>query len=214
MRTRAAVTLALWALVGACQDDITTEFPDGLEPLEDNKLPAIAAGAPLEVLVTKRGEDGFKWVHGRGVIQAAPGAVWALAKDGERMAATCDTDRHAITLGVEPQYEFGFAIHYEVDEVVTVAWDERWRYGTITGTPAAPTLAMIRYQKVFGSDFITTLEGSVQLVARPDPGEVEVQFIEHLDAFGGSADQMEGSMKRRFALLVAAAHGQPVPPCP
>ena len=176
-------------------------------------MPAISGATPAEQLVTKRGEDGYKWVHARGVILAPPGIVWALAKDGERMASICDTDRHSIMLGPEPQYEYGFKIHYEVDEIVTVAWDELWRYGTVDGTPADPALAMVRYQKVFGSDFITTLEGSIQVIAREDPQQTELQFVEHLDAFGGSADQMEGSMKRRFADLAAAAHGEPEPGC-
>lgn len=198
---------------GGCQDDITTEFPAGLEPLEDNKVPEITGASPLEQLVTTRGEDGYKWVHARGVILAPPATLWAAAKDAERMASVCSTDRHTVTLGVEPQYEYGFKIHYEVDEIVTVAWDELWRFGTVDGTPAAPALAMVRYQKVFGSDFITTLEGSIELVARDDPQQTELQFIEHLDAFGGSADQMEASMKRRFALLAAVAHGTAPPGC-
>ena len=92
-----------------------------------------------------------------------------------------------------------------------MAWDELWRYGTITGTPSDPVRAMIRYQKVFGSDFITTLEGSFQLFARPDPGQTELELVEHLDAFGGSADQMEDSMSRRFASLASAAHGPAAP---
>ena len=213
LATGVAFGLAV-ALAAGCQDDIATEFPDGLEPLEDNKNPEITGAAALEQLTTMRGEDGFKWVHGRGVIGAEPGAVWALAEDAERMASTCATDRHTIMVGTEPQYEFGFAIHYEVDQVVTVAWDELWRYGTITGTPAAPTRTMIRYQKVFGSDFINSLEGSIQLLARTDPGQTEVQFVEHLDAFGGSADDMEGAMRRRFTLLLEAAHGRPRPDCP
>ncbi len=204
---------ALCALAVGCQDDIRTEFPEGLEPLEDNRVPAPAGGAPLEQLVTRRGEDGHKWVHGRGTLLAAPGQIWALAKDGDRVASTCDTDRHTITLGVEPQYEFGFKIHYEVDDIVNVAWDELWRYGTITGTPAEPGLAMIRYQKVFGSDFINLLQGSVQILATADPGQTEIQMVEHLDALGGSADQMEASMRRRFELLAAAAHGTPPPTC-
>jgi hypothetical protein len=213
MGERPLLVAVLAALAVGCQDDIVTEFPDGLEPLEDNVAPAIVGADPLEQLVTRQGEDGYRWVHARGVILAAPATIWALTKDGERMASVCDTDRHTITLGPEPQYEFGFEIHYEVDEIVTVAWDELWRYGTIAGTPAEPTLAMIRYQKVFGSDFITLLEGSIQVLAREDPGQTELQFIEHLDAFGGSADQMAASMRRRFALLAAAAHGTAPPGC-
>jgi hypothetical protein len=212
MGERLAVAVLL-ALAAGCQDDIVTEFPDGLEPLEDNAVPPITAVAPVEQLATRRGEDGYKWVHGRGVVLAPPATVWALAKDADLMASVCDTDRHTIALGPEPQYEYGFEIHYEVDQIVTVAWDEVWRYGTVDGTPAAPSLAIVRYQKVFGSDFITTLEGSIELLARPDAGQTELQFIEHLDAFGGSADQMEASMKRRFALLAAAAHGTAPPGC-
>jgi hypothetical protein len=212
------VRVALISLVGTlalgCQDDIRTQFPDGLEPLEDNRVPAPAGGAPLERLVTMRGTDGFKWVHGRGTLLAPPGVIWRLVKDADLLASICDTDRHTITLGVEPQYEFGFKIHYEVDELVTVAWDELWRFGTITGTPTEPALTMVRYQKVFGSDFITTLEGSVQLLATADPGQTEIQMVEHLDAFGGSADQMEAAMRRRFASLAAGAHGTAPPTCP
>lgn len=204
----------LAAFATGCQDDISTQFPDGLEPLEDNKVPAITGASPLEQIVIQKGEDGYKWVHGRGVLLAPPGLIWSLAKDAERLKSACDTDRQTITLGVEPQYEYGFKIHYEVDQVVTVAWDELWRYGTITGTPAEPARTMIRYQKVFGSDFITTIAGSIQLLARPAPDQTEIEMIEHLDAFGGSADQMAASMRRRFALLAAAAHGQPAPPCP
>lgn len=215
MRGALATTLVLLsALAGGCQDDIVTEFPPGLEPLEDNKVPAISGANPVEQLVVKRGEDGYKWVHARGVLLAPPSTIWPLTKDAERMASVCDTDRHSIQVGTEPQYEYGFAIHYEVDEIVTVAWDELWRYGTIDGSPSDPVRAMIRYQKVFGSDFINLLEGSTQLFARADPGQTEVELIEHLDAFGGSADQMEASMQRRFASLAAAAHGTAPPRCP
>ncbi|HVV82376.1 MAG TPA: hypothetical protein VHE35_04825 [Kofleriaceae bacterium] len=210
----AALAVALAAGAAACQDDITTEFPDGLEPLEDNHVPELTGASPLEQLVTLRGEDGYKWVDGRGVILAPPGVVWAATKVPERMVDSCNTDRQTITVGPEPQYEYGFKVHYEVDEVVTVEWDELWRYGTITGTPSDPSLAMIRYQKVFGSDFITTLEGSIEIVARPDPDQTEIQMIEHLDAFGGTADQMESALKQQFALLVAAVHGNPPPSCP
>ena len=210
----AVVAGGLAALSTGCQDDITTQFPDGLEPLEDNQVPAITGASPLEQIVIQKGEDGYKYAHGRGIFLAAPGVIWALAKDGTKVAADCDTDRQTFTVGVEPQYEYGFKAHYEVDNVVTVAWDELWRYGTITGTPAEPTRTMVRYQKVFGSDFITTLAGSIQLLARADPGQTEIEMVEHLDAFGGSADQMQASMQRRFDMLAAAAHHRAPPTCP
>lgn len=206
---RVLALAAACALVAACQDDITTVFPPGLEPLEDNRAPPVDG---TETLRYDSADGDRKRLHGRGVILAPPGVVWAASKDPERMAARCATSRHRAEVGVEPQYEYGFAMHYEVDEIVTVAWDEHWRYGTILGTPAAPDLAIIRYQKVFGSDFISLLEGSILLEASGD-GHTEVQLIEHLTAIGGSLDQMRGSMSRRFAMLRAVAHGDPEPGC-
>lgn len=206
--------LVVVTALAACQDNVTTVFPDGLEPLEDNTAPVPQAGGGVEELLTVQDDDGdVKRLHGRGLVLAPPAVVWAAAKDAERMAAVCATTRHEATVGVEPQYEYGWKIHYEVDEIITVAWDELWRLGTVEGTPEAPTLAMVRYQKVFGSDFITLLEGSI-LIKATDDGATLLEFIEHLSAFRGSFDQMKGSMTHRYQSLVEVAHGRPAPGCP
>jgi len=210
----AILAVLLAVLLAGCQDNVATEFPDGLEPLEDNMVPVPQGGTPTEGISFVTGENDYKWVHGRGYILADPATVWAATKDPERMAATCSTDRHTVMLGLEPQYEYGFQLHYEVDQVITVAWDESWRYGTVLGTPATPELAIIRYQKVFGSDFISLLEGSIQVLATDQPGVTEMQFIEHLSALGGSAGQMQDAMQHRFDIVAAVAHGQPLPACP
>ena len=201
------------AVLIACQDDVATGFPDGLEPLEDNTAPALHSGGSVEGILFTGFDNDPKILHGRGVILASPARVWAAAKDPEHLAARCETDRHTVELGLEPQYELSWEFHYEVDEVLTVAWDELWRFGTIEGRPDAPTLAMIRYQKVFGSDFISLIEGSIQIRAA-EGGNTEVQLIEHLSAIRGSLDVMRGSMRQRYLTLAAVAHDQPVPACP
>ena len=71
---------------------------------------------------------------------------------------------------------------------------------------------MIRYQKVYGSDFISLIEGSIQVRAA-EGGNTELQLIEHLSALRGSLDAMQGSMTQRYITLVALAHGQPLPSC-
>jgi len=201
-------------VAAGCQDDVTTMFPAGLEPLEDNAAPEPPGGPSSEELMLVSSDGEHKWVHGRGFIQVAPALVWAASKDPERVAADCDTTRHMATTGVEPAYEYGFQMHYEVDDVLDVAWDELWRYGTIEGVVEAPTFAIIRYQKVFGSDFITTLEGSAIILATDVPDRTELEFVEHLTALGGSVDNMKRSMQRRFDILSAVVHDQPVPVCP
>lgn len=205
------VLVCLAALAGGCQDNITTVFPPGLEPLEDNKAPSPADGS--ETLVMIEGGGDLKWVHGRAYILAPPAAVWAATQDPEPVVAACATTSHSVMVGVEAQYEYGFMVHYSVDNIVTVEWDEAWRYGTITGTPDAPELAVIRYQKVFGSEYISTLEGSIILYATADPAVTEVAYIERLDALGGDHGNIRSSMEQRFANMRALAHGEPLPGC-
>jgi hypothetical protein len=210
----AACALASGSMVAAgCQDDVTTVFPAGLEPLEDNAAPEPPGGPSSEELMLVSSDGEHKWVHGRGFIQASPAAVWAASKDPERMA-NCDTTSHSATVGVEPAYEYGFEMHYFVDDVLNVEWDELWRYGTIEGVTEAPSFAIIRYQKVFGSDFITNLEGSAIFLATDVAERTEVQFVEHLTALGGSIDNMKHSTQHRFDVLSAVVHGRDIPPCP
>jgi hypothetical protein len=171
------------------------------------------AGAGVEELLTVATTGDVKIVHGRGLI--GPRRRWCgpPAKDPEHLYALRDRPATSAMVGVEPQYEFGWKFHYEVDEIITVAWDELWRFGTITGTPEAPELAIIRYQKVFGSDFITLIEGSIILRAA-EAGATDIEFIEHLAAVRGATSDMAASMRNRFHTLVELGHGRPAPGCP
>jgi hypothetical protein len=196
-----------------CQDDVTTEFPAGLEPLEENAAPEPAGGPSSEELSMVSSDGEHKWVHGRGYIQAPPMDVWAATKDPEHVAG-CDTTSHSAMVGVEPDYEYGFQMHYYVDDILDVEWDELWRYGTIEGVADAPIFTIVRYQKVFGSDFITTLEGSAIIRATDVPGRTEVELIEHLTAVGGSVDNMKHSTQHRYDTLLAVVHGRDIPACP
>src|SRR5262249_2837012 len=142
--------LAVLFLAGsACfGSDVTTMFPPGLEPLEPS-----TAGLPPQpdTVAIVTGENSmFTFGHARGRVSAAPGAVWAALKEPAVVASRRQTDSWSYTLDESPLYEYEFTIHYEVDEILTVDWDEDWRYGTIQGTPESPQLAIIRWQKVFG----------------------------------------------------------------
>ena len=130
------------------------------------------------------------------------------------MVAVCSTDEQHITENTEAQYEYSFLVHYVVHNVLTVEWDDQWRYGVILGTPDDVQLGMIRHQKTQGSDFISLSEGSVQVLATPDPDVSELAFVEHLDAIqGGVTDVLKG-MERNYEALVALVHDAPTPPCP
>lgn len=196
-------------VAASCGGNSITEFPPGLEPLEDNLAGAPAGGGErVEVLAYR--EYGIDRVHARGYIHAPAEAVWAAVKDPEVVVNREDTDVQEVEVGVEPEYEHSLSIRYEVHDLITVEWEERWRYGVVAGEPDGLELAMVRYQKVWGSDFIDLLEGSILIMA-VDDALTEVQFIEHLDALGGGTGEMVGSVERRFERMVAHAHGRPLP---
>lgn len=196
-----------------CFDDITTTFPPGLEPLEANEAPAPGdVDAPLSIAHGEKEE--YLWIHGRGLLAASPADVWAASKDPAVMVHVCATDEQSYEVGVEPEHEYSFSVHYVVETIVTVEWDEVWRYGTVEGTLVDPSLAMVRYQKTYGSDAIELLEGSVQFHSTDDPGVTEVQFVEHVKAFGGTVDDMRAAMTYRFQALRAAIGDGGAPSCP
>jgi hypothetical protein len=209
----ATLVLALASLAG-CQDNVATPFPPGLEPLEDNRVPD-ATGTPTEELRSLQGRSGdTEQAHGRGFVFIDPATLWQLSKDPDAMVARCRTNSQTVTLGGDPMYELDYVVHYVVNDIVTVEWDDQWRYGVIEGTTDAPVLGMIRHQKIQGSDFINVSEGTIQVLATDDPNISELAFVEHLDAISGNADDLLEGMQDNYARLVALAHGLPRPGCP
>lgn len=208
----AVVTLFLTSLLAACQDNVATPFPPGLEPLEDNIVPDQAE--LIEGLRTEsRTSDSIR-VFGRGFVVSEPARLWALTKRPEAMYARCSTDEQTVMAENDPAYEYSFLVHYVVRDILTVEWDDQWRYGVIEGDLDAPELAMIKHQKTRGSDFISVSEGTIQVLATSDPGVSELAFVEHLDAVSGTADQVIKGMQDNYDALIALAHGAPIPACP
>jgi hypothetical protein len=205
--------VALGLLVAACQSNVNTPFPPGLEPLEDNPVPTQQGGARTETLVTQAMDSDYIHVYGRGYVLAPPAAVWLAAKTPQVMVARCSTDSQTITANDDPSYEFSFTVHYVVHEVITVEWNDQWRYGTVEGTPEDPMLAMMRHQKTDGSDLITLSEGTVEVNETDDPNVTELAFVEHLNASGGGDSDVIKGVQNNYNAMVASSHGNPIPAC-
>jgi hypothetical protein len=204
--------MRFWAtalLLAGCQDNIETPFPAGLEPFEDNKVAEQPDGPFVEKLRTATDDNDYIHVYARGFVLMRPVDVWAAAKSSAPNVSTCKPDEWIVTEANEPQYEYSFLVHYIVNDILTVEWDDQWRFGTID-----ETLGMIRHQKVQGSDFIRLSEGTIQVLATSDPNVSELAFVEHLDAVQATtADVLQG-VQHNYDALVATAHGNPIPPCP
>jgi len=206
---------ALWfaVVLAGCQDDISTPFPPGLEPFDDDGVPASLDGTVQETLSHSSSKTDFVRAYGRGFIFEPVATVYAAGHDPQVMIAACSTTSQTVTLDTEPEYELSFLVHYFVDDILDVEWDDQWRGDVVTGTPDAPDLVMVKHQKIQGSDFITLSEGTVELLSTEDPAITEVRFVEHLDAVSaGEGDVLEG-MQSNYDRLLAVAHGNPIPSC-
>jgi hypothetical protein len=200
---------AVLVVLAACQDDIATPFPPGLEPLEDNAVAAQPDGPFDETLRFKTSDTDFIRVYARGFVRLPLTTLWAAAKSSTPNVSTCRTDERIVTEANEPQYEYSFLVHYIVHDVLTVEWDDQWRFGLVTDD-----LAMIRHQKIQGSDFIPLSEGTIQVLATSDPDVSELAFVEHLDATTATTSDVTQGVQHNYDALVAVAHGTPIPPCP
>jgi hypothetical protein len=194
--------------LAGCQDDITTPFPPGLEPLEDNLVAERPDGPFDEVLRTESRSNDYIRIHARGFVRVPFETLWQAAQASEPNVSECKTTSNSVVANNEPQYDFSFLVHYYVDDILDVEWDDQWRFGQITDT-----FGMIRHQKVQGSDFIYLSEGTIQIQATGDPGVTELWFVEHLRAISGSTNEVVGGMRANYDALVELAHGRAIPPC-
>jgi len=197
-------------ILAGCQDDVTTPFPAGLEPLEDNPVTDPSG----EVIVTQSMDTDYIHVYGRGLVFSAPAVIWELAKQPTAMYARCSTDEQSVTPDNDPAYEASFLVHYVVHDILTVEWDDQWRYGVVEGTREAPVLGMVRHQKTQGSDFISLSEGTIEVTETDDPNVTELSFVEHLDATSAGISDVLKGVQHNYDALVAVSHGNPVPACP
>jgi hypothetical protein len=211
----AALALALAPALAAagCQDNISTPFPDGLEPFSDNDLPGDIAAERDETLHTTAAGGGTIRVYGRGFVLAPPSVLWRAALMPEGMVARCQTTRQIFMLDNEPEHELSFLVHYIVEDVLTVEWDDQWRGDLLARDDDASLSAMVKHQKVNGSDFIEVSEGSIQIRTTDDPNVSELWFVEHLEAISGSAADVTSGMQDNYDALVELAHDRPIPPC-
>jgi hypothetical protein len=201
------------AMVG-CQDDISTPFPPGLEPFEDDAENQTLDGTVVEALTVKSTDEPMIMVYGRGFIFRSPAEVYAVSHDPEVMLAVCSTTSHSVVDDNEPEYDLSFLVSYFVDDILNVEWDDQWRGDVVLGALEAPELVMIKHQKTEGSDFISLSEGTVQLLATDDPAITELRFVEHLDALMASEGDVIAGMQSNFDRMLAVAHGNPIPSCP
>lgn len=217
--TRHVSTLSMWFALGltGCFGNESTEFPSGLEPLDGmNRAPRPdldANGVLPETVSFARGETNeWEWVHGRGFVKAPLGETWLAFQDPEVVIDRREVDEWQVDENVEPGFDRSFVVHNTVHDFITVNFDMTWRQSVVEGDEAAPEVVAIRFQKTFGTVFITILRGSVVLRSAPeDDGITEIELVEHIDAAQGGADTIQSYLTDLHASVVARVHGRALP---
>lgn len=204
-----ALILAALPLLTACQKDVVTEFPDGLEPLEDTLLVDAPEGYAEEVNVASGEGDDYAWAHARGYLSAELDQAVDCMRQGEIMVDRRSVDEWTITDLDDPQYDFSVEIWNLVYDLVDVEFTNQWRQSVVEDAEYGEVLA-VRWQKTEGSDFLPLLEGSM-LFLPVDEGVLEVQIIEHLDALIDPEETAAQTIEDYYTELRAHVKGEDLP---
>lgn len=211
---RACAGAALGLLLVACGGNEATAFPAGLEPLEENTAVAPAAEGdqphPERINVVSGDRGTYVFAHGRGYVHGTVAETWAALQVPEAVTDRRGVDRYSSTPNVEEGYDVSFRVHNEVDDIVTVQFDVTWRQSAVEGTLDSPTVVAIRWQKTWGTTFITSIEGSI-ILRVVDDSTTEIDAVEHMKAARDPQGQIHQYLLDVHANTVALVHGQPLP---
>lgn len=210
---------ALLALLPACQENVVTAFPPGYEPWEEHMapLPAAVGSDPCpETLVFTREERWMgAWnVHATACIHQPITTVFASVQDPTTSRdPTTTTTFMPIDPPMAEECDGDYQTEVFVDDVVDVTFRTCWRHAIVLGDETAPELTATRWQKVFGSTFISVMEGS--LVLEPfegDPNITVVRYQYHLDAVSSSNATVENFLGVIYGRLRDHANGVALTP--
>jgi hypothetical protein len=213
MRVSTTIVFALCLAPSlGCPGNTTTEFPPGLAPLGENRAPPIDGTDddphPERSSLVSGGGD-HDWAHARGFIKRPLLDVWAALCDPQVVYERRQTDRQEYMPQEDPAYDHLYIISYGIDGLITIEWDEEWRYGMVEGG-TEPSLALVRYQKIWGSEYLDLVEGSI-LVRAVTSDVSEIEIIKNMKAFSKDEGDVKLMVSDMFEDVLAASHGLPTP---
>lgn len=212
--------MAALALAG-CFDNVSTAFPPGLEPWEATNQaswPAPVDGDLCpETISFARVPDWERstTVHARACIHAPLSVVWPAIQNPQTARDPTSSSPPFMVLPQPTPDECDglYETQVHVHDLIDVDFRICWRHAVIEGTSEAPLATASRWQKVWGTAIITTLEGS--LVARPhedDPQITTLEYQYHLDATIDNPERLESYLTSIYGRLRDDAHGIPLLP--
>jgi len=211
--------LGALVLLPACQENVVTEFPDGFEPWEEHAAPlpdAVGADACPETLVFVRNPryEGAWNVHGTACIHQPIATVFASVQEAttSRDPTTTTTFEALPVMPEECDGDYQTSVH--VDDIVDVDFRTCWRHAVVTEDELGGlSVTATRWQKVWGSSFISVMEGSIVLTPlESDPNITVVRYQYHLEALSSSNATVESFLTVIYERLRDHANGVALTP--
>jgi hypothetical protein len=211
----ATVALALCVLPG-CFDNVGTAFPPGLEPWESTNqasAPMPIDGDPCPETITFARVPNWErstTVHARACIHAPLSVVWAAIRNPQtgRDPTSSSPPFMVLPTPIAGECDGLYETQVHVDDIVDVDFRICWRHAVSEGTDDAPLVTASRWQKVWGTAIITTLEGSlVARVLEADPNITALEYQYHLDAAIDNPERIESYLSSIYGRLRDDAHG-------
>jgi hypothetical protein len=226
LRSFAATLLAVGLLAG-CSKNVTDEFPlsVGFQPIEavgpEVTWPAASGNDPTPqglgpVVAGPRTGHYTSWA--RGYLNAPLARVYLALHDPKASIIhnqngsphTDDTMVPNPAMNEEP-FPVSFRYRYFTVAAINTKFDVTYRAGPLEGTDAAPTVVGERYQKTWGTPYISVMAGS--LVASPVAGAPDVTSVEMvawLNAETQYQADCDGTLRDLFGDLEAVLAAMPL----
>ncbi|MCA9601318.1 MAG: hypothetical protein R3A78_16730 [Polyangiales bacterium] len=215
----------LAVLAAGCFDNISTDFPVDMTPLEENiaEFPAPKDGDPTpETLsIVDLPTRDFYLVHSRGYVKASLEDTYAAMRLPDNTVHKSEVDKWKVSTaedGAEECEDLPAAIEFchrlenTVNDLITVEFNVVWRFATSKRSKGGDRLEVIgRWQKTWGNEVLELLEGSILI--RPHEGAsedepvTEIEIIEHLRAFAGEKEHSVDFVESYYDAIVDGAHG-------
>ena len=205
--------LWLWIACVGSEKETPFEVSAGgrLEPIEELKLDAPPPNSTEQVAWISGDEGDYAWVHLRGFLATDLDGAWSALRQPEVFIDMREIDDYTIAEVDDPQYDYVYDVHNVVHDILTVEFDVQWRHAGEYEEEILKRVG-VRWQKVAGTPYIASLQGSVQIIpAQGTEQLVEVQVIEHLTATLDQEDNAIQYVTDLYARWNAIINGDPLP---
>lgn len=198
-------------LLVACAGKAQDQEPVGLSMLEDLQAspPAAVDGddTPETVNVVTGGADDYDWAHGDGYVDLPLDSVVTAFQDPDVGVDRRRISAWEVEYDTNANYDLSYTVTNHSDEIIQVDFDVTWGHGAAEANPDGVAAV---WSKTDGTEFITVLQGSAQLLP-VDDGTTEVQLIYHLSTVDSDETDAAEYLTDFYGSILAVAHGEALP---